>query len=104
MTKEYITKWRSPAAEARFRAIEDELWAEHARHPEPVDEETPRGTTRAYHWPGSGDPILFLHGIGGTSLLWAEYADRLVGHDVLSIDIRGDAGGGGEPTPFFGPA
>src|SRR4051812_12805458 len=87
-----LSTGRSPEAEARFRAIEDELWDERPRRPEALDVETPRGTTRAYHWAGDGDPILFLHGIGGTSLLWAQYADALAGRDVWSIDIVGDAG------------
>ena len=99
----YLSKWRSPEAEARFRAVEDELWSEYPRRPEPVDVETPRGTTRAYHWAGDGDPILFLHGIGGTSLLWAEYAQRLAGHDMWSIDIVGDAGRSVQRAPYFEP-
>jgi pimeloyl-ACP methyl ester carboxylesterase len=102
-SKGYISKWRSPKAEARFRALEDELWAEYPRRPEPLDVDTPRGTTRAYHWAGDGEPILFLHGIGGTSLLWAEYAERLVDHDVWSIDIVGDAGRSRQRAPYQEP-
>ena len=33
--------------------------------------------------PGAGDPIVFLHGIGGTSLLWASYAEQLTGQRRL---------------------
>ncbi|MGZ6972391.1 MAG: alpha/beta fold hydrolase [Acidimicrobiia bacterium] len=91
-TNEHLSRWRSPKAEHRFRAMEDELWAEYRRRPQVVDVETGRGTTRAYRWHGAGEPIVFLHGIGGTSLVWASYAEALEGRDVWSIDILGDAG------------
>jgi pimeloyl-ACP methyl ester carboxylesterase len=99
----YRSRWRNPAAEARFRAMEDELWAEYPRRPEPVDVETERGTTRAYRWAGTGDPIVFLHGIGGTSLLWAGYAEHLPGREVWSIDILGDAGRSVQRRPYTEP-
>jgi pimeloyl-ACP methyl ester carboxylesterase len=101
--KRYLSRWRSPEAEQRFRAMEDELWAEHPRHPEPLDVETERGTTRGYHWPGPGDPIVFLHGIGGTSLLWARYAEALETRNVWSIDILGDAGRSVQRVPYVAP-
>ncbi len=91
-TKQYQSRWRSPKAEYRFRAMEDELWAEYPRRRQAVDVETGLGTTRAYRWPGAGEPIVFLHGMGGTSLIWAPYAEALEGRDVWSIDILGDAG------------
>jgi pimeloyl-ACP methyl ester carboxylesterase len=100
---DYMSKWRSPEAEARFRSMEDELWAEYARRPEAIDVETRRGTTRAYRWGGTGDPIVFLHGIGGTSLLWASYAEELEGRDVWSIDILGDAGRSVQRSPYTEP-
>lgn len=101
--KSFISRWRSPKAEARFRVREDELWAEYPRRPEAVDVETDRGTTRAYRWEGAGDPIVFLHGIGGTSLLWAPYAERLGERDVWSIDILGDAGRSVQRLPYADP-
>jgi pimeloyl-ACP methyl ester carboxylesterase len=101
--RSYRSRWRSPGAEAKFRAVEDELWAEYARRPDAIDVGTPHGTTRAYHWGGAGDPILFLHGIGGTSLMWASYAERLTGHDVWSIDVVGDAGRSVQRSPYLAP-
>jgi len=83
--------------------MEDELWAAYPRRPEPVDVETERGTTRAYRWPGRGDPIVFLHGIGGTSLLWAAYAEELAGREVWSVDILGDAGRSVQRLPYTEP-
>jgi pimeloyl-ACP methyl ester carboxylesterase len=90
--REFLGRWRNQKAEARYRAIEDELWARHKRQPQTIDVEGAYGTTRAYHWPGPGDPIVFLHGIGMTSLIWADYADVLADRDVWSIDILGDVG------------
>src|SRR4051794_9400689 len=99
----YRSRWRSPGAEARFRSLEDEIWDTYPRRPEPIDVETPHGTTRAYRWAGDGDPIVFLHGIGGTSLLWATYAERLTGREVWAIDIVGDAGRSVQRSPYVEP-
>jgi pimeloyl-ACP methyl ester carboxylesterase len=100
---QYISRWRSSKAEYRFRAMEDELWAEYPRRRQAVDVETALGTTRAYRWPGGGEPIVFLHGIGGTSLIWAPYAERLEGRDVWSIDVLGDAGRSVQRLPYTAP-
>src|SRR3954463_177474 len=99
----YLSRWRSAKAERRFREMEDALWAEFPREALPIDVETARGSTRAYHWAGEGDPIVFLHGIGGTSLIWARYAEALPGRDVWSIDILGDAGRSIQRVPYVDP-
>ncbi len=52
---------------------------------------------------GRGEPIVFLHGIGGTSLVWASYAEALEGRDVWSIDILGDAGRSVQRVPYAAP-
>jgi len=83
--------------------MEDELWAQYSRRPEAIDVETPHGTTRAYRWAGAGIPIVFLHGIGGTSLIWASYAEELAGHDVWSVDIVGDADRSVQRLPYAEP-
>jgi pimeloyl-ACP methyl ester carboxylesterase len=101
--KSYLSKWRSSKAEAKFRAMEDELWTEYPRSREAVDIETGHGTTHAYRWQGAGEPIVFLHGIGGTSLLWAAYAEQLAGREVWSIDILGDAGRSVQRLPYEEP-
>jgi pimeloyl-ACP methyl ester carboxylesterase len=98
--RQYLSRWRSPKAEHRFRAMEDELWAEYPRRLQAVDVETALGMTRGYRWPGAGEPIVFLHGIGGTSLIWAPYAEALEGRDVWSIDILGDAGRSVQRLPY----
>jgi pimeloyl-ACP methyl ester carboxylesterase len=101
--KVHLSRWRSPKAEQRFRAMEDELWADFPRRPEAIDVETARGTTRAYRWRGGGEPVVFLHGIGGTSLIWAAYAEALEGRDTWSIDILGDAGRSVQRVPYVEP-
>ena len=37
--------------------------------------DTHLGPTRAYRWPGSGEPVVFLHGSGGTALMWSQYVE-----------------------------
>jgi pimeloyl-ACP methyl ester carboxylesterase len=71
----------------------DELWRE--RWPAPpaaLDVDSYAGTTRIYWWPGTGEPIVFLHGMGGTGLTCSPYVERLAGRDVYAIDTIGDVG------------
>jgi pimeloyl-ACP methyl ester carboxylesterase len=100
--REYLGRWRSAKAEQRFRAVEDQLWKE--AFPEPPDTvtvETHAGSTRVYHWPGTGEPTILLHGMGGTSIMWwvllselAELTERdgRDGRPVYAIDTMGDVG------------
>ena len=90
--KTYLGQWKSDRAEARFRAKEAVLWQRAERRPEAVDVATRFGSTRAYRWPGSGAPVVFLHGMTDTSVRWIPYAEALDGHDVYAIDIMGDVG------------
>jgi pimeloyl-ACP methyl ester carboxylesterase len=88
-----ISAWRSEAAHRRFVEMEDELWRE--RWPEPpeaLDVESYAGTTRIHRWAGTGEPIVFLHGMGGTGLMWSPYVERLAGRDMLAVDTIGDVG------------
>src|SRR4051794_6249695 len=97
----HLARWRSSKAEARFRAMEDALWREvPGRAPEPLDVETSFGPTRAYRWAGTGMPLVFLHGIGGTGLFWARFAAALTGRDVYAIDIMGDVGRSEQRVPY----
>ena len=69
------------------------MWRE--RWPEPpmaLDVDTPAGTSRVYRWAGTGEPIIFLHGMGGTGRTWAPYVERLLGRDLYAIDTIGDVG------------
>ena len=88
-----VAEWRSEAARQRFIEMEDELWRE--RWPEPpvaLDVDSYAGTTRVYRWPGMGEPIVFLHGMGGTGLSWSPYVEALAGRDLYAVDTIGDVG------------
>src|SRR3954468_8498797 len=88
-----LSRWTSPQAEQRFRAMEDAFW--HELWPEPpaaFDVNTALGTTRAYGWPGAGRPVVFLHGVGGTSIIWTGYVSEIDGRTAYAIDTIGDVG------------
>jgi pimeloyl-ACP methyl ester carboxylesterase len=88
-----IGAWRSEAARERFVEQEDEFWR--GLWPDPpaaLDVDSFAGTTRVYRWSGTGVPIVFLHGMGGTALTWSPYVERLPGRDVYAIDTIGDVG------------
>lgn len=101
MTKQYRARWRSPKAEQRYRQLDAKLWQRDliGRAPESIDIATDFGSTRVYRWPGSGSPVVLLHGMGDTSIRWIPYAEKLVDHDVYAIDIMGDVGAS---TPDIG--
>jgi pimeloyl-ACP methyl ester carboxylesterase len=93
MNRPRISRWRSEAARERFVTMEDEIWAERWPEPPPAqDVDTYAGPTRVYRWPGAGEPIVFLHGMGGTGLMWSPYVERLAGRDLCAIDTIGDVG------------
>lgn len=97
--REHLSGWRSPAAELRFRSLEDVLW--HELWPEPpaaLTLPTRLGPTRAYRWPGAGDPVVLLHGTGGTALTWSPYVGRL-GRPVVAVDSIGDVGRSHQQAP-----
>src|SRR5215470_10769805 len=62
-----LARWRIRRAERRCRALEDSLWTS---APESVRVPTRFGSTQAYRWPGSGVPLVLLHGGAVTSLTW----------------------------------
>ena len=56
--------------------------------PDPIGVPVSGGTLRVTSWPGSGDPVLAVHGITGSSMSWPFLADAL-DHPVLAPDLRG---------------
>jgi pimeloyl-ACP methyl ester carboxylesterase len=59
---------------------------------EPRTLQTPAGTLR-YHVGGSGEPLLMLHGLGGSAANWVELLPALVQRfRVLAPDLPGHAG------------
>jgi pimeloyl-ACP methyl ester carboxylesterase len=101
----HLSEWSSPEAEARFRAREDELWDEFGGgRPPALDVPTAFGTTHAYRWDGAGEPVLFLHGATGTSLMWVPYIAPLGGRAAYALDTMGDVGRSRQTAPIREPA
>jgi pimeloyl-ACP methyl ester carboxylesterase len=103
--REQLGRWSSPKAERRFRSMEDELWRTALPYsPEAFDIETSVGVTHGYRWPGGRTPIVFLHGMGGTSLQWAAWVDAFDGWARFAIDTMGDVGRSVQRVAFRDPA
>jgi pimeloyl-ACP methyl ester carboxylesterase len=93
MKQATIGRWKRDEAKKRFHALEQAIWDDHGYPPpEPLDIQTWAGTTRVYRWRGEGDPVVLLHGMGGTGLTWGPYVEGLAGHDVYAVDTIGDVG------------
>jgi pimeloyl-ACP methyl ester carboxylesterase len=93
MKEPTISRWKSSEARQRFEALVQLIWEDQGYpQPEPLDIPTWAGTTRVYRWRGDGEPIVLLHGTGGTGLTWGPYLDGLSGHDVYAVDTMGDLG------------
>src|SRR6266705_2036522 len=45
---------------------------------------------------GNGDPIIALHGLGGTLYSWRELKSRFPNHQLILLDLKG---AGGSPKP-----
>ena len=52
------------------------------------------------HWPGSGPPVVALHGITANSLAFTALADALPHLDLYAPDLRGRAGSARLPGPY----
>ena len=99
-----VSRWRSEAAKQRFHALEQAIWDDSGYpEPDPLDIPTWAGTTRVYRWHGDAEPIVLLHGMGGTGLTWGPYLEGLAGHDVYAVDTIGDVGRG-EQTALIADA
>jgi pimeloyl-ACP methyl ester carboxylesterase len=99
-TRVHLSKWKSADAEHRFHTREDELLgARLAERPAAIDVETHLGPTRASFWAGTGEPVVFLHGAGGTGATWAAYADHREGRAMFAIDTIGDLGRSRQEVP-----
>ena len=91
--KLYRASWRSERAEQKFRTADAARWERATSSPpDTVDVATSFGPTRVHHWPGDGADIVFLHGMGDTSIRWVPYAEALAEHNVYAFDIMGDVG------------
>ena len=55
--------------------------------------ETRRAGAVEYHVGGAGEPVLLVHGLGGSADNWVEVLPELVErHRVLAVDLPGHAG------------
>ncbi len=99
--KTYLARWKSEKAEQHFRRVDDELWAT-ATDTRPTEQvvDTRFGPTQCYRWPGSGTPIVFLHGMGDTSRRWVSYAEALPDRDRYALDVMGEVGRSEQREPF----
>lgn len=88
----------APAHEQRFTEALAAAMAEWPPH-ETKDVPTTWGTTRVHHRPGTGKPVVLLHGAGATSAMWAD-AVKAIGRPVFAVDILGDAGGSVQTAPL----
>lgn len=51
----------------------------------------PGVSLHVHRWPGSGSPVVLVHGLASNLHLWDGVAHRLAeaGHDVVAVDLRG---------------
>jgi pimeloyl-ACP methyl ester carboxylesterase len=84
---------RERFVEALERSME--AWPPHER----LDVRTTWGTTRVYHRPGTGKPVVLLHGAGVTSAMWADTV-KSIRRPVYAVDILGDANGSVQTAPL----
>ena len=59
---------------------------------------------RATRWPGSGTPVLLLHGLASTRRIWDLVVPGLAGHPVLALDQRGHGDSDRPDGPYDGDA
>lgn len=92
--KRYLSSWRSDQAEQKFRVADAARWQRATTTlPEAIDVPTRFGSTHVHRWAGPGDDIVFLHGMGDTSIRWVRFAEALADHNVYAVDTMGDPGG-----------
>ncbi len=57
---------------------------------------------RATRWPGTGVPVLLLHGLASTRRFWDLVAPRLTGSPVVALDQRGHGDSDAPDGPYDG--
>src|SRR5438093_708262 len=82
-----VSRWKSTAADHKFRQLYDEATASMCQELEHLglvaadvtDIPTEFGTTRCLHWSGVGEPLILLHGQNGSWLAWGPLLAELKG-------------------------
>lgn len=54
---------------------------------------------RIREWPGSGPPLLLIHGFLGSGRSWGDLPDRLGSSHVVAVDLPGHGSSGGARVP-----
>jgi pimeloyl-ACP methyl ester carboxylesterase len=94
--------WANPAVGREYdelsAALRNEAWPDVVEH----DIETAFGRTHVFEWPGAGEPIVFLHGAGSSSLMWAPILELLPNRHVYAIDRVGEPGCSEQTAPMTG--
>jgi len=89
------------AAEQAFRdayaALCEQRWP---TPPKVLEAETRFGSSHVFHWPGSGAPIVLLHGSGSTSILWHPVVEGLARRSLYAVDTIGEPGGSVQRAPI----
>jgi pimeloyl-ACP methyl ester carboxylesterase len=94
----------NPDAERAFHNAYDELCQRRwPTPPEQLQVETRFGTTHVFHWPGTGTPIVLLHGSGATSIMWHKAIVGLAGHPLYALDTIGEPGRSVQRAPIRDP-
>jgi pimeloyl-ACP methyl ester carboxylesterase len=93
--------WANAKAEREFAELDTALRTEalaslheHGWSAVLVESEvsTSYGATHVERLPGTGVPLVFLHGAGATSLMWFPLLDHLAGRSVVLVDVVGEPG------------
>jgi pimeloyl-ACP methyl ester carboxylesterase len=91
-------------AEQAFHNVYDALCQQRwPTPPQQLNVETRFGTTHVFHWPGTGTPIVLLHGSGATSIMWHKAITDLVGHRLYAVDTIGEPGRSVQRAPIRDP-
>ncbi|MFH1530662.1 MAG: alpha/beta hydrolase [Pseudomonadota bacterium] len=62
------------------------------RAPEVLQVQAGKLTLEALRWPGTGAPLVLLHGLNNNAWMWARCASLLPGREILSLSLRGHGG------------
>jgi pimeloyl-ACP methyl ester carboxylesterase len=71
--------------------------------PQQLNVKTRFGATHVFHWPGTGTPIVLLHGSGATSIMWHKAITGLAGHRLFAVDTIGEPGRSVQRAPIRDP-
>ncbi|MBF9067017.1 alpha/beta fold hydrolase [Streptacidiphilus fuscans] len=100
-----VGRFTSESARTRFLAAYDDAMALWPCPRQELQIETTYATTHVHRCgPDDGEPIVLLHGAGGSSTMWfPNIAALSANHPVYAIDTPGDPGRSVQRSPIFAP-